>query len=88
MRSVAGSPYHITATLSSTPAGALDNYIITNLGADFTINKKALSVNAVAASKTYGDPDRRSAGPTAASSPARTRQRHDRRRCRLHPDRG
>src|SRR5215470_6152793 len=35
---VAGSPYHITATLS--PAGVLGNYNITNNGADFTINKK------------------------------------------------
>src|SRR5206468_11678635 len=38
---VAGSPYHITATLSATVASALDNYNITNAGADFTINKKA-----------------------------------------------
>src|SRR5439155_11411132 len=37
---VAGSPYHITATLSATVAGALNNYNITNNGADFTINKK------------------------------------------------
>ena len=35
---VAGSPYHITATLSSSVAGALANYSITNTGADFTIN--------------------------------------------------
>ncbi len=55
--SVAGSPYHITATLSSTAAGALANYSITNAGAAFTIDKKALAVNAVADSKTYGDLD-------------------------------
>src|SRR5207253_872360 len=35
--SVAGGPYHITATLSADP-GALPNYDITNAGADFTIN--------------------------------------------------
>ena len=33
--------YHITATLSATPLSALDNYIITNAGAEFTINKRA-----------------------------------------------
>src|SRR2546425_5031512 len=54
---VAGSPYHITATLSATVAGALNNYNITNNGADFTINKKAASVTASDASKTYGDAD-------------------------------
>ena len=32
--------YHITATLSATPLSALDNYIITNDGAEFTINKR------------------------------------------------
>src|SRR5207247_517802 len=32
---VAGSPYHITATLSATVAGALNNYNIINNGADF-----------------------------------------------------
>ena len=30
--------YHITATLSATPLSALENYIITNKGAEFTIN--------------------------------------------------
>jgi hypothetical protein len=35
--SVVGSPYHITATLNADP-GVLDNYIITNTGAEFTIN--------------------------------------------------
>src|SRR5256886_15835359 len=38
----ASSPYHITATLSATVAGALNNYDITNAGADFTINKKEI----------------------------------------------
>ena len=31
--------YHITATLNAA-AGVLDNYIITNTGAEFTINKR------------------------------------------------
>src|SRR5438094_2928589 len=52
---VAGGPYHITATLSST--AALSNYEITNAGAEFTIDKKAASVTPNAASKTYGDVD-------------------------------
>src|SRR5262249_60582000 len=41
---VAGSPYHITATLS--PTGVLSNYSITNDGADFTINRAHLTVTA------------------------------------------
>src|SRR3569832_2019587 len=49
--------YHITATLSATPAAALDNYIITNTGAEFTINKRAATWTTNAASKTYGDAD-------------------------------
>ena len=50
--------YHITATLSATPLSALDNYIITNDGAEFTINKRAIEVTADAGqSKTYGDVD-------------------------------
>ena len=53
--SVAGNPYHISATLS--PTGVLVNYNITNAGADFTINKKNASVNATDASKIYGDAD-------------------------------
>jgi len=52
---VAGSPYHITATLS--PAGILSNYVITNAGADFTIIAKAASVTPNASSKTFGDID-------------------------------
>src|SRR6185369_5942936 len=49
--------YHITATLSATPAAALDNYIVTNTGAEFTINKRAATWTTNAASKTYGDAD-------------------------------
>src|SRR5439155_926130 len=52
---VAGSPYHITATLS--PTGVLSNYTITNAGADFTINKKTASVTPDAKSKIYGAVD-------------------------------
>jgi len=52
---VAASPYHITAALA--PAGVLDNYSITNAGADFTINKRQASVTPAAAGKTYGDAD-------------------------------
>ena len=55
--SVAGSPYHITATLSSTPAGALANYTITNLGADFTINLRPATWTTDPNSKTYGNVD-------------------------------
>ena len=55
--SVAGSPYHITATLSAAVAGAQDNYNITNAGADFTIEQKAASVTPDAKSKEYGDAD-------------------------------
>src|SRR6202008_4246292 len=49
--------YHITATLSATPLTALDNYIITNNGAEFTINKRLATWTTNAASKTYGDAD-------------------------------
>ena len=49
--------YHITATLSATPLSALDNYIITNDGAEFTINKRLATWTTNPASKTYGDPD-------------------------------
>src|SRR5207249_1770340 len=52
---VAGGPYHITATLA--PAGVLANYNITNAGANFTIQPKAASVTPNAASKTYGGAD-------------------------------
>src|SRR5437870_2394260 len=50
---VAGGPYHITATLS--PSGVLSNYSITNNGADFTIAKRAATWTTNANSKTYGD---------------------------------
>jgi hypothetical protein len=53
---VAGSPYHISATLNAA-AGILNNYNITNAGADFTINKKDATWTTNPASKTYGDPD-------------------------------
>src|SRR5205814_4928772 len=49
--------YHITATLHATPASALENYIITNAGAEFTINKRLATWTTNAASKTYGDAD-------------------------------
>ena len=49
--------YHITATLSATPMSALNNYIITNDGAEFTINKRLATWTTNPASKTYGDPD-------------------------------
>jgi len=48
---VAGSPYHITATLS--PAGVLSNYTITNTGASFTINQKPVTPSITANDKTY-----------------------------------
>ena len=46
--------YHITATLSAA-AGVSDNYIITNDGAEFTINKRLATWTTNPASKTYGD---------------------------------
>src|SRR6185436_2366516 len=52
---VAGSPYHITATLNAA-AGVLGNYVITNAGADFTINKAPLLVTANNQAITYGAP--------------------------------
>ena len=52
---VAGGPYHITATLS--PSGVLSNYNITNNGADFTINAKNATWTTEPNSKTYGDDD-------------------------------
>jgi MBG domain-containing protein/Big-like domain-containing protein/galactose oxidase-like protein len=54
---VVGGPYHITAALSATVAGALNNYTITNAGADFTINLRPATWTTTAASKTYGDAD-------------------------------
>nr|MBA3356688.1 MBG-2 domain-containing protein [Pyrinomonadaceae bacterium] len=46
--------YHITAALSATAAGALDNYVITNNGADFTINRRALTIKADDKIKSFG----------------------------------
>ena len=57
MRTRSPPTYHITATLSATTAVALDNYIITNDGAEFTINKRLATWTTNPASKTYGDPD-------------------------------
>jgi hypothetical protein len=54
---VLGGPYHITATLSATPISALDNYIITNTGADFTISTRPATWTTNPNSKTYGNPD-------------------------------
>src|SRR5882724_5557212 len=53
--SVAGGPYHITATLS--PSAVLTNYNITNAGADFTITKKNATWTTANAIKTYGAND-------------------------------
>jgi hypothetical protein len=49
--------YHITATLSATPVSSLDNYIITNDGAEFAINKRLATWTTDPNSKTYGDLD-------------------------------
>ena len=46
--------YHISATLSATPLTALDNYIITNAGAEFTINKRPLTIKADNKIKSFG----------------------------------
>src|SRR5205807_7225271 len=54
--SVAGGPYHITATLNAA-AGVLANYIITNVGASFTINARPATWTTSPNSKTYGDSD-------------------------------
>src|SRR2546423_11193357 len=53
--SVAGSPYHITATLSAT--GDLNNYNITNAGAALTIKRRDATWTTNPNSKTYGDAD-------------------------------
>ena len=52
---VLGGPYAITAMLA--PVAVLTNYIITNAGADFTINKRLATWTTNAATKTYGDAD-------------------------------
>src|SRR5207244_306204 len=49
---VLGGPYAITATLS--PTAVLSNYIITNAGANFTINARPATWTTNANSKTYG----------------------------------
>ena len=49
--------YHITATLSAAVGGALNNYNITNTGAEFTINKRPITVTADAKTKTYAEVD-------------------------------
>jgi hypothetical protein len=50
---VAGGPYHITASLG--PADVVANYNITNNGANFTINPAPLDITATNQSKSYGD---------------------------------
>ena len=52
---VAGSPYIISATLS--PAEVLSNYTITYNTANFTINKRSVTVTADTKTKSYGQPD-------------------------------
>src|SRR5205085_1701657 len=54
---VAGGPYHISATLSASVAGSSDNYNITNNGNSFTINARNATWTTNANSKTYGDSD-------------------------------
>jgi hypothetical protein len=49
--------YHIIATLSATVSGALNNYNITNTGAEFTINKRNATWTTNPNSKIYGDSD-------------------------------
>src|SRR5205823_321258 len=60
--------YHITATLSSTVAGADGKYTITNLGNEFTISTRVVTWITDASSKTYGDAD--PAGLTTGASAA------------------
>src|SRR5678815_4605051 len=55
--SVAGSPYTITPSASDNGSGLLANYTVTYNTANFTIDKAAATVGAVAASKTYGAMD-------------------------------
>src|SRR5207237_1766742 len=65
---VAGSPYHITATLSSTVANALANYTITNTGADFTINKRPATLTTAANNTAYGDEVRMALSPVSGAN--------------------
>jgi hypothetical protein len=51
---VAGSPYHVAATLSAVVPGALNNYTITNDGGDFTITPAPLTVTADDKSRPFG----------------------------------
>src|SRR5205807_53294 len=46
--------YHITATLSATVSGALNNYNITNAGNEFTIEKRDARSAERRVSKNYG----------------------------------
>jgi hypothetical protein len=52
---VAGGPYHITATLG--PEAALSNYIIANAGANFAINARPATWTTNPSSKIFGDAD-------------------------------
>ena len=52
-----GPPVSHHGDAEPTPLGALDNYIITNDGAEFTINKRLATWTTNPASKTYGDAD-------------------------------
>jgi hypothetical protein len=63
-------PYAITATLSAATAGALDNYIINNTAATFTISQRSASVTPNAASKVYGDADPAFSGTLTGFVPA------------------
>jgi hypothetical protein len=65
---VAGSPYHITATLSAA-AGVLANYTITNAGANFTIARATLTVTPDSQQRQYSDPNPTFTG-TLSSVPA------------------
>src|SRR5204863_508737 len=53
---VAGSTYHITATLSAA-AGVLANYTITNAGNEFTISQRPATWTTNNSGKTVGNPD-------------------------------
>ena len=48
--------YHITATFATVP-GALNNYNITNTGAEFTIDKRSATWTTNPNSKVFGAPD-------------------------------
>src|SRR5947208_5411197 len=50
---VAGGPYHITATLA--PAAVLSNYNVTNAGAKFSKNRRHNTWNTNTTNNTYGD---------------------------------